>query len=520
MLYKLKSVTKFLFTAVFLGSTLLSCNKLLDKKSSRIADEEGSWKSFENARSGLIGIYGLFRAALADNNAHWMWGELRAGDFRSVSRPDLKAVVDGELTAAYPLLERTSNWRRLYAVINAANVFIERVEGCLADKRYTEAYYKLDVAQARSLRAFAYFYMVRIWGDVPFTTSSGDGGNFDALPRTDKNTILSFAEQELIAAANELPYIYSGADPEQKFPPNYYGYGQSQWLNAPVTRLAAYALLAHIAAWKGQYTEVVIYTDFIENNFSKSNVSASSVAFVTSPTGLFSGDATDNYRQILGFRFPKNQKETTVSGHIEQLTLANTVNFTMSKQLPDIYVPKDVIAELFPSAAGNDDRFGYDNRYTPPLLYTTYFENYNAEIPVFKKIRVLDGGTGTGSYAVFNSSIIFTRLEELRLLRAEAYAAIGDNGRALTLLNSLRSNRNLKGVSLSEGGDILKDIFDERRRELMGEGWRWYDIVRYNRIRRNDPEFNKLLDNDGIYWPIAQDVLTRNPELKQNPYWN
>ena len=61
MLYKLKSVTKFLFTAVFLGSTLLSCNKLLDKKSSRIADEEGSWKSFENARSGLIGIYGLFR---------------------------------------------------------------------------------------------------------------------------------------------------------------------------------------------------------------------------------------------------------------------------------------------------------------------------------------------------------------------------------------------------------------------------------------------------------------------------
>ncbi|HRB80221.1 MAG TPA: RagB/SusD family nutrient uptake outer membrane protein, partial [Niabella sp.] len=67
---------------------------------------------------------------------------------------------------------------------------------------------------------------------------------------------------------------------------------------------------------------------------------------------------------------------------------------------------------------------------------------------------------------------------------------------------------------------IIKEIFAERRRELVGEGWHWYDQIRQNRILRNDPSFNTLLDQDGIYWPIAQEVLNRNPLIVQNTYWS
>ncbi|MBS1495418.1 MAG: RagB/SusD family nutrient uptake outer membrane protein [Bacteroidetes bacterium] len=509
---------KVLAIIFLLAIVASSCNKQLDINSTRQANEAGHWSTYEDARAGLIGFYGLFRAAVADDNGHWLWGELRNGDFKSVTRPDLKAIIDGNLKASYPVIQTITNWRRFYAVINACNLFIERANGCLKDKRYTESYYKLDIAQARAIRSFAYFYMVRIWGDVPLITTSNDGGNFDALPRTNQDVVLSFARQELVEAAQNLPYLYSGNDPDQLFPSNYYGGTQDQWLNTPINKLAAYALLAHIAAWQGKYIDVEVYTSFIVNNFDKSNLSLVDIDGLVSPNGLFLA-GNGNYNQLIGFNFIKGNGETTSSGHIEQLTLANTTLYPMSKQLPDIYVPKETISQLFPLSNGNDTRFGLDNQYTPPLNYTTYFENYNAEIPVFKKIRIVNGGSSTGNFAVYNSSIVFTRLEEIKLLYAEALAVLGQQDQAAEQLNSIRNNRGINSISPGPNVDIVDEVFAERRRELMGEGWRWYDLVRYNKIKRNNAAFNELLDKGGIYWPIAQDVINRNPKIVQNAYW-
>ena len=513
---------KYMLLAAGLAVASLSCNKQLEVDSSRQASEAGHWTKYEDARSGLMGLYGLFRSAVASNNAHWMWGELRNGDFRSVFRPDLQAVISGNLNASYPLIQELTNWRRFYAAINACNLFIERVQGCMADKRYTESYYKLDIAQARAVRAFIYFYMVRIWGDVPLITRSHDGGNFDALPRSSQSLVLSFAEQELLAAAQKLPFLYSGNDPEQLYPNNYYGLSQTQWAGTPLTRLSAYALLAHIAAWQGRYFEAAVYAEFVINNYSKSAPGQASVVDVNtlvSSNGLFNA-ASGNYRQLIGFNFMRERGETTTDGHFEQLTLANTTTYPMSKQLPDIYVPKAVISEAFPRTDPYDQRFGVDTSTLARLPYTAYFENYSAEIPVFKKIRVLDGGNNvSGQFAVFNSAIVFTRLEEIKLLRAEALAVIGRTQDAISQVNDIRSARGVFPKQVGAGVDVLDEIFAERRRELMGEGWRWYDLVRYNRLKRSQPAFNQLLDQGGIYWPLAQEVLTRNPQLVQNTYW-
>lgn len=523
MIINKKIKVRFFCSIAVMGLLFASCNKQLDVPSSQQQNEKNQWTHFEDARSGLMGLYGLFRAAIADNNAHWLWGELRQGDFQSVVRPDLKAIIEGNLNASYPAIENITNWRRFYAVINACNLFIERVDGCLVDKRYTESYYKLDVAQARALRAFAYFYMVRIWGDVPLITHTNEG-NFEARSRTSAAEVLGFATQELIEAAPRLPFLYSGEDPEALYPANYYNNDAETWLNMPVNRLAAYALLSHIASWQGRYLDVAIYTEYIVNNADKSNLTLITTDELTGATGSSGGSIFDtyagNYNQLLGFTFIQNRGETSISGHIEQLTLANTTRFPMSKQLPDIYVPKSTISEMFPQKNGNDERFGLDNRYTPALILESYFENYNAEIPVFKKIRVIDGGENTGgSFAVFNSAIIFTRLEEIYLLRAEALAVLGKEADAAAALNKIKTERGIKPFVPNSGADLITEIFEERRRELIGEGWRWYDLVRYNRIKRNNPEFNQLLDEGGIYWPISREVLNRNPNLVQNAYW-
>jgi hypothetical protein len=86
-------------------------------------------------------------------------------------------------------------------------------------------------------------------------------------------------------------------------------------------------------------------------------------------------------------------------------------------------------------------------------------------------------------------------------------------------LNAVRGNRGVSPILNGPSTDLITEIFAERRRELMGEGWRWYDQVRYNRLKRNNPAFNALLDNGGIYWPVAEDVINRNSKIVQNPYW-
>jgi hypothetical protein len=501
-----------------------ACNKKLDINSTRQSDEANSWKTIDDARSGLMGIYGLFRAAVADNNAHWLLGELRSGDFTSLKRPDLKAIIEGRLNASYPVIENITNWRRFYAAINACNLFIERSGEAMADTRYTEINHKIDVAQARVIRAFIYYYIVRIWGDVPLLTKSYDNGSFKEFPRSSKEDVLGFAVREIEEAAPLLPYVYGGGDP---LLPGllYHTKTKDDWRNMLINKVSAYAILAHITALQGNYYATAGYTDFVMQNYNRISINYLSVSDLTGKTGIFNELATDlnsDQNQFISFNFIKGLGESSVSGHIEQLTLAYPL---VSKQLPDIYITNDTLAAMFPVSNGQDLRFGTDtssvDQGTPTLYRNAYITGYGEEIPIFSKIKSINGGiAGESQFNVYTSAILFTRLEEITLLRAEALAVLGHESDAVSLLNNIRSRRGVKAFDPAiPGADLIKEIFEERRRELVGEGWRWYDLVRYNKIKKNDPAFNNLINTGGIYWPIAKEVLNNNSKITQNPYW-
>lgn len=493
----------------------LSCNKQMNTAPSSAAGETSEWKTIDDTRSNLFGVYALFRGTLANNNDFWIWGELRQGDFVSSSRTDLTAVINGNLNASYPIVEDAKDWRRFYAVINAASLFIERSAEALADSRYTTLNHDVDVAQMRVLRAWAYFMMARIWGDVPLITSSYDNGTFPAVSRSPQAQVLSFCESEILNAAQVLPFEY-GVAGDPLFPGDYYTFDNTKYANSLITRVAAYALLSHIAAWQGHYSDVDVYTQFVMNNMALSNLNYVSTSDLTASNGIFYGlgSASDgSYDQMIGFNFIYNNGEAGSSGtgHIESLTLASPM---ITKPVPDMYVPKDTINTVFTDP--NDQRFGYD---TVNFLPTTnYFINYSTDMPIFSKIKVIGNGTSNGTFAVYSSAIIFSRIEEIALLRAEALTILNKPTDAIVLLNNVRSERDEKAYTASDG-DLLNAIFAERRRELMGEGWRWYDLVRYNRIKRNNAAFNKLIDEGGIYWPVSQSAMSVNKQITQNPYW-
>lgn len=488
--------------------SFFGCEKMLDVDSTRTVSEENMWKTLEDTRAALMGVYGLTQTAMADNNAHWLYGDVRAGEFASPNRQDLKAIIENDLNGSYTSLEALSNWRRWFAVVNSANIFLERVnEVKAADERYTDNNMTVDIAQVRFLRAFAYFYMVRIWGDVPLIVSSYDG-EFVNQPRENKDRILAWVEEEMVSAAQSLPYRYSAGDEQQQG--EYYNEGMGRWDGALVRKLSAYAVLAHVAAWQGNYPDVATYTKFVTDNYELGSNGYISTANLTDANGFF---FNKNINQLLAFNFDWGHVAASFTGHLEEMTLAEPV---VNKSLPDLYLPKDSILTIFNERG--DERFSLDTLGNPGT--ERYFANFNGKYPIFSKIKCIMGGaTSDPSFRIYSSAIVFTRLEDITLLRAEALAVLGERNNAIQFLDEIRLRRGLEPYTEEANGNLIDAIFHERQRELMGEGHRWYDLVRYYRIRTSNEKYNRLIAEGGIYWPISRALLAQNDQLVQNSYW-
>ncbi len=501
---------KIIYALLLLTIAFGSCNKTLDIDSVRVVGEKNNWNTLEDSRAGLIGIYALTRAALSDNDRYWIYGDVRTGELISPNRQDLKAISSNKLNASYPVVDDLSDWTRFFAIVNSANIFLERVGDVkAADKRYTAINMTVDIAQARFLRAFAYFYMVRIWGDVPFIITSHDG-KFENKPQESQEKILAWAEQEMLTASKDLPFIYSANDIQQ--PGQYYNENDVRWGGALVTKISAYAVLAHVAAWQGNYTSVAAYTKFVEDNYGKSRIDFTSTADLTNPNGFF---YNKNFRQILGFNSDYGHIDGSSTGHIEELTLAKPL---IVKEVPDIYMPKDTILKIFNLI--NDDRFSVDTLGQP--RNERYFTNFNGRYPIFSKIKCIQGGVTDPTFRYFTSALVFTRLEDVVLLRAEALAVLGDRNGAISELFQVILRRLTPGISVIDidlNRDPVDLVFEERHRELLGEGQRWFDLIRYNKIKQNNPTFLRLIDSKGIYWPVSRRLLSQNNLLTQNPYW-
>ena len=496
-----------LFFLVPFVVSISSCNKLLEVDARHSVNEGKKWEDINDARASLMGVYGLLRTALAEGNAFWLYGDLRQGDFISDSRRDLQQVVNGELNSSSSLLVQLSNWRKFYAVINAANIFIEQSAAVVSkDKQYTENNWRIDVAQARALKGLTYFFLARIWGDVPIWDKAYED-RFPQMKQSSAEEVLSYAERELKASLNELPYRYGSPNDEIYPVEKYHGSSSGTWDGVLLNRVSVYAILAHLNAWTGNYLEASRYSEYVLSNGSKAVANYISSIDLTAANGFFYKSSNS---QLVAFPFKWSALEASFDGHLEQLTLAAPL---VPKPIPDLYIPSPRIVSIFTDYGDTRFSVGADG-----TIRSSYFSEFSSVRPLFSKIKVIRGGVTDGSFPLFSSIMVFTRMEDMALLRAEALYVLGDHSLARDLLNNIRSSRGMRAVTADK--NLLEEIFAERRRELMGEGHRWYDLVRYYKITASNEAFTKLIHDKGIFWPIASEVLTSNRKLTQNPYWN
>lgn len=117
------------------------------------------------------------------------------------------------------------------------------------------------------------------------------------------------------------------------------------------------------------------------------------------------------------------------------------------------------------------------------------------------------------------------RLAEVYLILAECYAQTGDTANANIYVNKIKTRAGLDNVNISDKNTLLDEIAAERRKELIGEGHRWFDLVRTGKAIevmtkhfQNTPGYSTAkIQQHNLIMPVPQGQINTDPSIKQNP---
>ncbi|WP_109699506.1 RagB/SusD family nutrient uptake outer membrane protein [Chitinophaga deserti] len=513
------------------GLTAMSCNKQLDIDTIEAVPDAKFWSSERDLDGAVAGAYGVLRATFVqspmntnDPNGYqprfFMYGDRRGLSLSSYTTKDpIRENTDAALRKNRLRTEWGGtngwdgilfNWFPFYQVIEQCNIVLENASRVPDNQfiSYTRDHY---VAEARFMRAFTYFYMVRVWGNVPLVTASR---TTDKLSRTDYNKVLDFVETELKAVENILPLQYS-----------------SSWKN-PIraTRGMVQATLAHTLAWRHKDAEAVTYatkviTSGVYSLIEDRKPTSTSPVYYQYPT-IFRGRSAEGIMEI---DFDPSTGEVG-----RNTSLANLMLF--GPNLADRNEPFWGINYLKINDSTNAAGSRVFSRITDPRIIYPDTTNDQRFVVLFPKSG---SATKPGEFVytkygwvvdplryIYHANIVVFRLADIMLLRAECNARLGNNTDARKDLNAIRK-RVWLGDWTGADADLSLEIFNERRRELLGEGHYFYDLVRTRNIISPDyikvptrPDMTTEEFNDGAWtWPVSNRAFEENPNMEQMRYW-
>jgi starch-binding outer membrane protein, SusD/RagB family len=429
------------------------------------------------------GISNSFTSNVCSDDA-WKGG-MDAGDIDSLE--NIERYIFG---AANPIILNT--WRFNYLIIQKSNFVIEYLN---------KSDQKADTveAEARFIRAYAYFNLVRRFGGVPIVEYCRDFHT--SLVRSSKQDVYNFIISELTAIKDKLPQKSALGQNEKYRATNgaasfllakVYLYNQD-WTHArqildEIIASSQYNLLANFGDLWLQNNEhnvesifEIEYTDTIPYFWSGfSNRGNMNVQMI----GISSLQNSEFYSDGWGF-LPVDS--SLVKAYIVEndiVRLKGTILFGDSLEKA--------------GCTYNTNRYeltGYfDAKYTPHMAYQP-----------------------ANTYMFGQNEVLF-RYADVLLMNAEAYYHLGDENKAGMLLTQVRARAGLPQV-IATGNTLLEAICKERRLEFALEGERYYDIIRWGKAAEVFGQMGFVAGKHEV-WPIPQAILNTNPSMTQNPQYD
>lgn len=541
-----------------------SCSDYLDVKPLDEIVLANFWNEESDVENMLAGCYSAMQTEDWLSRAI-IWGEVRSenltGGQRITDDTSLSNVVMENLNSN----NKYSTWGSFYNVINRCNTIVAYApQVAQRDPNYTESELRATVAEASALRDLCYFYLIRAFRDVPYTTVPYiEDTQQMAQPATPFADVLDSLVTDLERVVDDAVLFYPETKPEYQ--------------TCRITQDAIHAMLCDMYLWKQDYQKAIDHADVViaskqrayrEETERLSGNSASQDKLI-SGYPLISDASTDG--NTYGRAFTQLFSTGNSSESIFELLFVNDEtrlsNYAVSKCYGSNdkgngwFSPSDVVAKDVSDGQWQVFLNRYDVR-----AFENIYDQGNGSIVAKYASQIANVNVTNNPFSTSGQSArwpqdrcyanwIVYRLTDVMLMKAEALvmltgdndggaASDNDNNRlrqAFTLADAVnrRSYANAQATSAltytrySSKSAMLNLVYDERNRELMFEGKRWFDLVR-RALREGNTNYlisqvgrkytsnktaaeSKLSKLDAIFWPYNEEELKVNPFLIQNP---
>lgn len=486
---------KKIITFIVSASLFVSCTDLEVTPTSFVT-EDNFFKTQDDAVASVTAAYASLsldpgEQSLFGRNLYFLTD--MASDYAaagvSATNPQVRALSSSTHDATTDRVQVA--WRQIYAGINRANVAIDNIPKVQG----TEAVKTRLINEAKFIRALLYFQAVRLWGGVPIVLHEATSINVESLKS--KRAPVEEVYKQIVSdltAAESLPVTY---------PANEAGHATSG---------AAKSILVKVYLTRKEWDKTIAKSKEVING-------GYGYALFENFADVFNKTKKNGKEHIFSVQFEPNQAGNGSSGSTFMAT--SFTGFTATE-------PADIISDvtLFYNiyAAGDTRR---DVSYKKQLFNPATGTLYTFPKPIFSKYLDVTNLAAPSNVAI-NFPII--RYADILLSFAEAInEQSGPTTEAYEAVNKVRRRAygvdiNTPNVSVDLVGlttaELRAAIREERKKEFVQEGQRWFDLVRWGTLVSEVKKVtakNSVSERNNLY-PIPQSERNIDPVgLPQNP---
>lgn len=549
-----------IITAVATLLSFASCSDFLEVKPQNVTVENEFWNEKADVDQMMTGLYASLQDAGVVKRM-MIWGEFRSDNVTSGNNIEKDASLQKIFKEDIDASNGYTTWTPFYYIINSANTLIEHAPAVAAtDPAFSTSELNADIAEASAIRDLCYFYLIRTFHDVPYTTVAyADDNQVMNLPATKFDDVLDSLIIDLERVQGNAVKNYPSSSSTKAL-----------YQTGRITQDAIHAMLCDMYLWKKDYNKCIEYADMV----------IASMCQRAKDKGFYNRLSADEEARVNGYPLISDVFTNTVYGHayneifgdgnsmesIFELTYMRDDNMPSNGAANDFYMfsKGDIVAGYAAPSTYVSGTEGQTNQVFSKYDGRYYENMYNGKISkgCFAVVNVdYSGGPEKVSTSHFSpyaenkskANWIIYRLTDVMLMKAEALTALMSDAselsdqdknymvQAFSLVNAVNKRSVCESVlkdTLQANDYATKEkienlVMTERQRELMFEGKRWYDLVCRSRRDGNTDYLRqqtlmkftsntsaisgKLAKMDYIYWPYNVDELKVNGNLKQNP---
>lgn len=446
--------------------------------------KEKFWAKTADVQGALAATYDALRSASLQS---LIFGELRADlwEFSGANFTDYAKIAASNISPTNGVVD----WGNYYSAINLANTLMYYDDEVYEkDETFTLEMMNAIEAEALFIRSLSYFYLVRLWKDVPLVleASISDTSNL-YIPKSTEKEVLAQIKQDLLKA-KDMAYVTEFQDSD-------YFYGRAN-------KYSIMALLADIYLWDQDYAKCIQYCDEIINSGLYSLESTSTFFNIYYP-----GNSPNE--SIIEIQYDDNLDDQENPIYYNLITFSGGTQVTAKSQNINLILDSEDLRRFY----GRGSVWKYQGKDALGLVARTYTER--------------------------DANWILYRYADILLMKAEACIELDRFSEANQLIRETLLRAGMPYIELNDKELLRQELLDERGREFMLEGKRWFDILRAAKrdnfankdiiirmilsgadIKQQAILRTKVFDTMSYYLPIPERELLYNQNLEQNPFYD